>query len=105
MTLDRLDIARTLLAAAPVVDGHNDLPWAMRNQVGYDLDAIDLAADQRGRLHTDLDRLRAGGVGAQFWSVYVSAKLAGTGRSPRPSSRSTSCARWSTASRTGCGSP
>ncbi|MCX4748660.1 dipeptidase [Kitasatospora sp. NBC_01287] len=77
MTSDQLDRARTLLAAAPVVDGHNDLPWAMRNQAGYDLDAIDLAADQRGRLHTDLDRLRAGGVGAQFWSVFVSANLSG----------------------------
>ncbi|MGF1429685.1 dipeptidase [Kitasatospora sp. LaBMicrA B282] len=77
MTLDQLDLARALLTAAPVVDGHNDLPWAMRNQAGYDLDAIDLAADQRGRLHTDLDRLRAGGVGAQFWSVYVSTSLTG----------------------------
>ncbi|CAM5388932.1 Membrane dipeptidase OS=Streptomyces albaduncus OX=68172 GN=FHS32_006244 PE=4 SV=1 [Streptomyces griseoloalbus] len=47
----------------PVVDGHNDLPWALREQVGYDLDARDIAADQRGLLHTDLARLRAGGVG------------------------------------------
>lgn len=65
------------MAAAPVVDGHNDLPWAMREQAGYDLDAIDLAADQRHRLHTDLDRLTAGGVGAQFWSVYVPCELTG----------------------------
>ena len=49
----------------------------MREQVGYDLDAIDLAVDQSSRLHTDLDRLRAGGVGAQFWSVYVRSDLAG----------------------------
>ncbi|PXX58130.1 membrane dipeptidase [Nocardia tenerifensis] len=60
-----------------MVDGHNDLPWAMRTKAGYDLDAIDLAADQRSRLHTDLDRLRTGGVGAQFWSVYVHCDLAG----------------------------
>ncbi|GAB2694029.1 dipeptidase [Kitasatospora kifunensis] len=72
-----LDRARTLLAVAPVVDGHNDLPWAMRKQAGYDLDAIDLATDQSSRLHTDLDRLRAGGVGGQFWSVYVSADHSG----------------------------
>ncbi|GHH76901.1 dipeptidase [Kitasatospora indigofera] len=69
--------ARALLREAPVVDGHNDLPWAMRAQAGYDLDAIDLAADQRVRLHTDLARLAAGGVGAQFWSVYVRSDLAG----------------------------
>ncbi|GAA2840445.1 dipeptidase [Kitasatospora sp. CM 4170] len=72
-----LERARALLRAAPVVDGHNDLPWAMREQVGYDLDAVDLAADQSARLHTDLARLTAGGVGAQFWSVYVPSRLAG----------------------------
>ncbi|NEE59115.1 membrane dipeptidase, partial [Streptomyces sp. SID8455] len=63
--------------AHPVVDGHNDLPWALREQVGYDLDARDIAADQRGLLHTDLARLRAGGVGGQFWSVYVRTDLTG----------------------------
>jgi membrane dipeptidase len=72
-----LAAARALLAAHPVVDGHNDLPWALREQAGYDLDRLDIAADQRGRLHTDLDRLRAGGVGAQFWSVYVRSDYAG----------------------------
>ncbi|MER7667699.1 dipeptidase [Kitasatospora sp. NPDC096128] len=74
---DRLDRARALLRTAPVVDGHNDLPWAMREQAGYDLGALDLAADQSDRLHTDLARLAEGGVGAQFWSVYVPASLAG----------------------------
>ncbi|MCZ9343120.1 dipeptidase, partial [Streptomyces sp. TRM76130] len=39
-----LDRARELLAEFPVVDGHNDLPWALREQVGYDLDARDIAA-------------------------------------------------------------
>ncbi|MFB7476114.1 dipeptidase [Kitasatospora sp. NPDC056184] len=72
-----LERARAVLSATPVVDGHNDLPWAMREQVGYDLDALDLAADQSARLHTDLARLTAGGVGAQFWSVYVPSRLAG----------------------------
>ena len=66
-----LDDARALLAEFPVVDGHNDLPWALREQVRYDLDARDIAADQGAHLHTDIPRLRAGGVGAQFWSVYV----------------------------------
>ncbi|QMU75286.1 membrane dipeptidase [Streptacidiphilus sp. PB12-B1b] len=69
--------ARELLAEYPVVDGHNDLPWALRGQVGYDLDRRDIAADQSAYLHTDLARLRAGGVGAQFWSVYVRSDYAG----------------------------
>ncbi|MFF8374113.1 dipeptidase [Streptomyces lydicus] len=71
------DVARDLLARWPVVDGHNDLPWALREQVRYDLDRRDIAADQSAHLHTDLPRLRAGGVGAQFWSVYVRADYAG----------------------------
>ncbi|MEW1698441.1 dipeptidase [Streptomyces sp. NPDC093249] len=74
---DRLEEARALLAAHPVADGHNDLPWALRRRAGYDLDRLDIAADQSGALHTDLARLRAGGVGAQFWSVYVPCGLAG----------------------------
>ncbi|MYT72552.1 MULTISPECIES: dipeptidase [unclassified Streptomyces] len=69
--------ARELLAEFPVVDGHNDLPWALREQVTYDIDARDIAADQSAHLHTDLARLRAGGVGAQFWSVYVRTDLTG----------------------------
>ncbi|MEU9004097.1 dipeptidase [Streptomyces sp. NPDC048551] len=74
---DRLEEARGLLAAHPVVDGHNDLPWALRNQVRYDLDRRDIGADQSAHLHTDIPRLRAGGVGAQFWSVYVRSDFAG----------------------------
>ncbi|MEU9536353.1 dipeptidase [Streptomyces sp. NPDC048213] len=74
---DRLDRARELLAEYPVVDGHNDLPWALREQVNYDLAVRDIATDQSAHLHTDIPRLRAGGVGAQFWSVYVRSDLAG----------------------------
>lgn len=77
MTAGPLDRARELLAAHPVVDGHNDLPWALREQVRYDLDALDIAGDTSASLHTDIPRLRAGGVGAQFWSVYVSCRLSG----------------------------
>ncbi|MEV4647070.1 dipeptidase [Saccharopolyspora sp. NPDC049357] len=69
--------ARELLKATPVLDGHNDLPWALREQVRYDLDQRDIATDQTGRLHTDLARLDAGGVGGQFWSVYVPTELQG----------------------------
>ncbi|MFF4321106.1 dipeptidase [Streptomyces sp. NPDC001568] len=74
---DLLGQARELLAAYPVVDGHNDLPWALREQVRYDLDRRDIAADQSAHLHTDIPRLRAGGVGAQFWSVYVRSDYTG----------------------------
>ncbi|MFB6674968.1 dipeptidase [Streptomyces sp. NPDC056390] len=72
-----LERARAILADFPVVDGHNDLPWALREQVAYDIDARDIAVDQSAHLHTDLARLRAGGVGAQFWSVYVRSDMAG----------------------------
>ncbi|MGW1102985.1 dipeptidase [Streptomyces sp. NPDC002540] len=74
---ERLERVAELLAEYPVVDGHNDLPWALREQVGYDLDARDIATDQSAHLHTDIPRLRAGGVGAQFWSVYVRSDMAG----------------------------
>ncbi|MFI1972915.1 membrane dipeptidase [Streptomyces cinnamoneus] len=77
MRADHLVRARELLAAHPVVDGHNDLPWALREQVRYDLGKRDIATDQSADLHTDLPRLREGGVGAQFWSVYVRSDLAG----------------------------
>ncbi|MFI9831820.1 dipeptidase [Streptomyces sp. NPDC051913] len=70
-----VEAARELLREFPVVDGHNDLPWALREQVRYDLDARDIATDQSAHLHTDLARLRAGGVGAQYWSVYVRSDL------------------------------
>ncbi|MET8784529.1 dipeptidase [Streptomyces sp. NPDC004589] len=75
MTSPSLEAARNLLREFPVVDGHNDLPWALREQVGYDLDARDIAHHQNEHLHTDLPRLREGGVGAQFWSVYVRSDL------------------------------
>jgi membrane dipeptidase len=81
MTADSADgllaKARELLAEHPVLDGHNDLPWALRTQVSYDISRRDVSRDQSAHLHTDIPRLRAGGVGGQFWSVYVSCALAG----------------------------
>lgn len=63
--------ARAFLAKATLFDGHNDLPWAIRE----DKNAQGMVAkyNLRGRApgQTDIHRLRAGGVGAQFWSVYV----------------------------------
>lgn len=59
-----------------MIDGHNDLAWGMRKLCGYNLDEVDLAVAVPA-LHTDIPRLRAGGVTGQFWSVYVSQSLAG----------------------------
>jgi len=69
--------ARRILERTPLIDGHNDLPWALRQNHGNDPHAVDLTAnlDDSTRLHTDIPRLRAGGVGAQFWSVYVPASM------------------------------
>ncbi|MER6629655.1 dipeptidase [Streptomyces sp. NPDC000987] len=75
MTSPSLPRARTLLGEFPVVDGHNDLPWALREKARYDLDALDVAVRQDAALHTDIPRLREGGVGAQYWSVYVPSDL------------------------------
>jgi membrane dipeptidase len=67
--------ARRVLAAHPVIDGHNDLPWAIREnpEAPRDVLAYDLRARTKGA--TDLDRLREGGVGGQLWSVYVPGDL------------------------------
>ena len=81
---DALAEARAILARHPVLDGHNDLPIALRDQGlagpgiarGYDPAVADVSGTLAGT-HTDLPRLRAGGVGAQFWSVYVPAQWAG----------------------------
>ncbi|HYC67507.1 dipeptidase [Brevundimonas sp.] len=69
--------ARRILERTPLIDGHNDLPWALRQQHGNDPHAVDLTTnlDASTALHTDIPRLRAGGVGGQFWSVYVPASL------------------------------
>jgi membrane dipeptidase len=70
-----------LLKRAPVIDGHNDLPWEIKENYGGDISRVDLTADTRtlsSPMHTDIARLRRGGVGAQFWSVYVPASMKGT---------------------------
>lgn len=69
-----------VLKRAPVIDGHNDLPWALRQQYDSNPAAIDLTADTSRLdrpLQTDLARMRSGGVGGQFWSVYVPASMKG----------------------------
>jgi membrane dipeptidase len=72
----RLDAARALLGRSPLVDGHNDLAWELREAGSQDLGTTDLARPV-GFTHTDLPRLAEGRVGAQFWSVYVPVSLAG----------------------------
>ena len=67
------DLAMRVLSSTPLIDGHNDLPWAIR---GSEIAPHDVEADvhdlrQRTSFHTDIERLRSGMVGAQFWSVYI----------------------------------
>src|SRR3984885_6759965 len=71
-----LSLTRAMLSRFPLIDGHNDLPWELRARYGSDLSRADLT----GRLpdtQTDIPRLVEGGVGGQFWSVYVPAELTG----------------------------
>ncbi len=65
------ELARRVLATTPLFDGHNDLPWAIRNADGAPMDvaAYDLRQTTPG--HTDIERMRAGMLGAQFWSIYI----------------------------------
>ena len=73
----RLAHARRLIERAPLIDGHNDIPWRMREQKPrYDFDAFDLR-QARPTFHTDIARVRAGGLGGQFWSVYVPGTMQG----------------------------
>ena len=65
-----LERAKRLLKETPVIDGHNDYPWVVREKAGGDVDALDIRKPQPS-IHTDIGRLKAGGVGGQFWSVYV----------------------------------
>jgi membrane dipeptidase len=70
---EHLARARRVLAATPLIDGHNDLPWAIRQSEIAPHDVRAPAHDLRRAtpFHTDIERLRSGMVGAQFWSVYI----------------------------------
>ena len=77
-------VAEAALRAAPVWDGHNDVPIQLRSRYGNVIAHFDFEdttdtgpTDTQGRvMHTDFERLAEGRVGAQFWSVYVSSDLA-----------------------------
>jgi membrane dipeptidase len=64
-----------MLSRFPLIDGHNDLPWEIRENF-RDLGQVDLAG-RVATTHTDIPRLVEGGVGGQFWSVFVPARIAG----------------------------
>jgi membrane dipeptidase len=65
--------ATSILQSAPIVDGHNDLPWVIREKFGGDVEGYDISV--RAQYDTDLPRLRDGLVGTQFWSVYVPSSM------------------------------
>ena len=68
--------ARTIQRNTPLIDGHNDYPWLVRQNAAGDLALLDIATPKPA-LMTDIPRLRAGGVGGVFWSVYVPGNLPG----------------------------
>ncbi len=73
------DMVRRVLERVPLIDGHNDAPWSIRSRVENRLtrfDFVDTTGLERP-MHTDLARLRQGGVGGQFWSVWVPTDLDG----------------------------
>ena len=71
--------ARRVLSTTPLVDGHNDLPWAIRESstAPRDVEAYDLRKKTAG--HTDLERLKKGMVGGQFWSIYIPGEIRDSG--------------------------
>jgi membrane dipeptidase len=71
--------ARRVLRLTPLIDGHNDLPWAIRTDsiARHDVEKYDLRKTTAG--HTDLARLKAGMVGGQFWSIYIPANVRDSG--------------------------
>jgi membrane dipeptidase len=74
-----LALARRVLRTTPLVDGHNDLPWRIREDstMARDVEAYDLRKRTPGM--TDIERLRKGLVGAQFWSIYIPGEIKDSG--------------------------
>ncbi len=72
------EIARRVLSTTPLIDGHNDLAWAIRTADSFPGDIDRYGLTDRSPGHTDIPRLRAGMVGGQFWSVYVPASAEDT---------------------------
>lgn len=74
---DYREQAIEILESVPLFDGHNDVPYQYRNRVGYKFSELDFydTTQLENAMHTDIPRLKDGRVGAQWWSVYVSANL------------------------------
>ena len=72
-----LERARRLLRDVPIIDGHNDYPWEVRQKAKLDLAVLDMRQPQPA-IMTDFPRLARGGVGGQFWSVYVPSPAPGS---------------------------
>ncbi len=68
--------------SAILIDGHNDLPYLIRDKGDSDFDKFDIAQSHPDS-HTDIERLRKGGVGAQFWSAYIPASTIKDGGATR----------------------
>ena len=67
-----------ILKRTPLIDGHNDLPWSLRANHDQRTQGLERGTDKRDKpLMTDMERLRAGRVGGQFWSVYITGTLTG----------------------------
>jgi membrane dipeptidase len=71
--------ARALLRSTPLIDGHNDLPWEIRRAKDHPLDVAAYDLRHPTPKHTDLARLEAGEVGAQFWSIYIDGEMKDSG--------------------------
>lgn len=71
--------ARKILASSPLVDGHNDLAWAIREDTVAPMDVAAYDLRKRTRGHTDLERLKKGMLGGQFWSIYIPGDVKDSG--------------------------
>lgn len=69
-----MEHAKELLMSTPLIDGHNDLPWLIREETGGDVVAFRLELENK--FDTDIPRLREGLVGGQFWSVWIPGETA-----------------------------
>ncbi len=74
-----LEHARKLLESTPLIDGHNDLPWEIRESRTAPRDVAAYNLRTRAPKHTDLQRLREGKVAAQFWSIYLPGDMQDSG--------------------------
>ncbi len=75
----RVAHVKTLLRTTPLVDSHNDLPWAMREDANAPLDVVAYDLNKPTKGMTDIARLRKGMVGGQFWSVYIPGEIRDSG--------------------------